>query len=164
MPAQDGLMGEAVSSRGFSPGTSGVPGKSLVRKRQTPRRVDAARGRMLLLRLVDESRTVLGLAWPFVNVDRRIYRAAPAVPVFAELLILADGTRRFDDHPCTTRPLVDHKRRSMINNRRCRSPVSNKPLDQRLAEARFRTRAQRGQGQTERGLELLRKAAGEPRT
>ena len=29
------------------------------------------------------------------------------------------------------------------------------------AEARFRARAQRGQGRTERGLELLRKAAGD---
>jgi predicted transcriptional regulator len=29
------------------------------------------------------------------------------------------------------------------------------------AEARFRARAQRGQGRTERGLELLRRAAGD---
>ena len=49
----------------------------------------------------------------------------------------------------------------MINNRRFRSPLNHKRRAQRLAETRFRARTQRGQGRIERGLELLRKAAGE---
>ena len=51
----------------------------------------------------------------------------------------------------------------MINKQPCRSPMRNKGRAQRLAEARFRARAQRGYCQTERGLELLRKAADEPK-
>jgi hypothetical protein len=39
--------------------------------------------------------------------------------------------------------------------------MRNRRFDQRSGEARFRMRAQRGQGQTERGRELLRKAAGD---